>query len=125
MKIKSDFVTNSSSTSYIMVSDKKVTLKDLKCDPPFNHDDENHFACFENIEQLISYTQGRECDWCDRITGPKHNKVYYPQGWYDKMVDKLKDHKYVYYIKIVRDFTEDFEYVIGRSDLEIIEADYE
>jgi hypothetical protein len=108
-----------------MVSEEKIGLKDVVYELPFNHDDENHFACFEKIEDLISYTQGRECDWCDKITGPKNRKVYYPQGWYEKMTELLKTHEYVYYIKIVRDFTEDFEFALGKTKLEIIEADYE
>lgn len=126
MKIKTDFVTNSSSSNYILASDVKVEFKELGFRPEYSSYD-NQFECFETIEKLISFTQGRDCDWCDLATGPKHHWKHYSPEWYYKMEKLIKEKKknFVYYAKVNREDTSEFEYSIKSVGMEIIEADYE
>ena len=65
MKIKTDFVTNSSSTSFIIEAPYNVTPEDLS----IKIGSYEKFESFNDIKELISYCQNEPCDWIDLARG--------------------------------------------------------
>jgi len=67
MKIKTDFVTNSSTVVYIISSPKEIDKDILHITP--GHALEEYIT-LKTIEELTEYTQSEKCDWITKITGP-------------------------------------------------------
>jgi len=120
MRLKTDFVTNSSSSSFILVSNKMLNPKEVRL--PHSH--ETKFMFFSTKEDIISFTQNKKCDWCDLVTGPK-NFWELNKEWYQKILDLFNSGKYVYYAKVERSDTDDAHSIFKRLGLEIIDAEYE
>ena len=66
MKIKADFVTNSSSTMYVIAFNEKYLRKDLE--EHFTLSTGEYFNLFDNLLKLVKYTQQKDVDWITEAT---------------------------------------------------------
>ena len=109
MKIKLDFVTNSSSVCYLIMSPEKMTKKFL-IDQGITSRRIDDFDCIKSIEQLITIAEGNDkpCDWIRRATGPLQfwgmNKEWYPIA-----KEIIKEGKYVLLIDMDRNYYDDLD----------------
>ena len=111
MKIKSDFVTNSSSTAYIITDthfkgrSKYITDKMNFSLTEFRRKHDwtvsGKISTFKNVDQLDYYTNGeREVDWAQKPRGPEF--YYVPENEYLEMRGYIQDGKTVHYLIIDR-----------------------
>jgi hypothetical protein len=97
MKIKMDFVTNSSSTCYIFssrvpidISQINVKLRRWDC-----------LKCLKTKEQAISAANEKgRCDWIDLARGPEF--YHMTEKEYNTCIDLIKGGKYAIHVKINR-----------------------
>jgi hypothetical protein len=101
MKIKLDFVTNSSSNAFIFIGFNKIRRKDIN----LRHVPYDRFKLFTNKKQLITYCKGAPPDWIEIIRGEPTAKYYehMHQGLLEKVKDGLKKAPFVAYLHLDRD----------------------
>ena len=102
MRIKADFVTNSSSVAYILEARYPIYRKDIRWS---FHKWEN-LRCFWTKKQLIAYTQHHKTDWINIARGP--DKFYnLHEGEYQKCLEIIKQGKVAVYARCDqhRDYT--------------------
>jgi len=68
MKIKTDFVTNSSSVNFIISS--PVMVEENEVVAIISGSGLEHYHVFADIKSLITHTQQDECDWVTKVRGP-------------------------------------------------------
>lgn len=110
MKIKADFITNSSSTMFVIEIDNKFLRKDLE-----NHGRlfvGEYCRFFDNRSDLIAYVQHQETDWVTAATGVPIEKWNMGTCCFDAACEILKGEKFVIYLVLERNYPERAEKIL-------------
>ncbi len=128
MKVKWDFVTNSSSCCFLLSSEVEIRESDI-IDLGTRPNAINAFHCLSSIETLISYTEGDEnkpCDWVMKARGP----VKYwgmQRQWYEKARQLIEEGNHIICVDIERNYddVDNFEEALVKLGMHIIYQEYD
>lgn len=104
MKIKADFITNSSSTMYIVEFREKFLRKNLEKFIRFRTGE--YFKLFKDKIKLIKYTQQEDVDWITKATQRPFRYWGLDKEEFNASMKILEAGHYVVYIQLDRNYQE-------------------
>lgn len=100
MKIKADFVTNSSSTMYVIEFSKHYLRKDFE--QFFTLRTGEYLRLFKDKQTLIKYTQDQDVDWITEVTKKPLNYWGMGRDEFDEAMQILDEGSLVVYLEMDR-----------------------
>jgi len=115
MKIKREFVTNSSSTSYIFSCPKKIRRTDLPKHMFATQWDS--FVYAETKKKLIAYAQNSKCTWIDEIKSLPSEYYRLPPGEFQIALREILDGNAIVIMQLDRDRVQSSDVIDTMKDL--------
>ena len=124
MKIKIDYVTNSSSCCFVIQSPQKMSQKEIQ-DKGFSGSF-NAFTSVGNLKELITYTDCEECDWVKLPMGP-HKFWGLAKEKYEKAKIVIEGGHSITFIHVERDPDDVsiFDRIMREMNCVVLEREYD
>lgn len=100
MRVKLDFVTNSSSATFVFESSKKLLRKDIEKHMRFYYAES--FRCFNSRKSIVKFTEAGYSDWVSKARGEPSQFWRMGPSEYEAACEALRKNNYCIYASIDR-----------------------